>query len=143
MGKGGVARLNKFDPKAPWGVIIYNSPLVFCRAIFNTLLDNIRHWVALEPRAVAAMSFSDEANSDIPVLPATHSGIPPYLLDKAKDAKEAIFNTRTKPVQPRQRLPVIPQGIERGSFLNALDELRGQLGAEHVEVNDKPLKDGW
>lgn len=86
---------------------------------------------------------SEEAKSDVPVLPGAHSGIPPYLLDKARDAKKTIFETRTKPLNERQRLPVIPQGIDRDKFLEALDELRKELGPEHVEVNDKPLKDGW
>ncbi|KAK3361274.1 hypothetical protein B0T24DRAFT_692222 [Lasiosphaeria ovina] len=89
------------------------------------------------------MSFADEANSAVPTLPGTHSGIPTFLLEKAQKAKEGIFETRTKPASERQRLPVVPQGIERDEFTKALAELQGQLGAEHVEINDKPLKDGW
>lgn len=89
------------------------------------------------------MSFAEEAKSDVPVLPETHSGIPKYLLDKARNAKETVFETRTKPINSRRRLPVIPLGIERDKFLEALDDLRGQLGAQNVEVNDKPLRDGW
>ncbi|KAK0717809.1 hypothetical protein B0T26DRAFT_710902 [Lasiosphaeria miniovina] len=89
------------------------------------------------------MSFADEANSAVPTLPSTHSGIPTFLLEKAQKAKEGIFETRTKPANERQRLPVVPLGIERDEFTKALAELRGQLGAEHVEINDKPLKDGW
>ncbi len=89
------------------------------------------------------MSFSQEASSDVPTLPTVHSGIPPYLLDKAKEAKQGVFAGRTKAQNERQRLPVVPQGIERDDFMKALDELREQLGSEHVEVNDKPLKDGW
>ncbi|TPX13388.1 uncharacterized protein E0L32_006118 [Thyridium curvatum] len=85
----------------------------------------------------------EEAKARIPVLPETHSGIPTYLLAKAERAKEAIFQTRTKPTNDRQRLPVIPQGIERDKFFEALDDLRKRLGAEYVEVNDKPLRDGW
>ncbi len=88
-------------------------------------------------------TFSGEATSEIPVLPATHSGIPTYLLDKAANANKAVFETRTKPQKPRQKLPVIPQGIGEDAFFAALDELRAELGAQHVEVNDKPLKDGW
>lgn len=89
------------------------------------------------------MSYAEEAKSDVPTLPGTHSGIPVYLLDKAREAKEGIFEGRTKPQNERQRLPVVPQGIERDDFLAALSELEKQLGAAHVEVNDKPLKDGW
>lgn len=87
--------------------------------------------------------YLEEAKTDVPVLPDAHSGIPPFLLEKARDAKKTIFDTRTKPVNERQRLPVIPQGIDRDKFFEALDELRKEIGPEHVEVNDKPLKDGW
>lgn len=89
------------------------------------------------------MSLADEASSDVPTLPETHSGIPSYLLDKAREAKASIFEGRTKTANERQRLPVVPQGIERDDFLKALAELKELLGAEHVEINDKPLKDGW
>ena len=89
------------------------------------------------------MSFAEEANSDVPTLPGTHSGIPAYLLDKARKAKVSVFDGRTKPLRERQRLPVVPQGIERDEFLPALAELGEQLGADNLEVNDKPLKDGW
>ncbi|KAK3306379.1 uncharacterized protein B0T15DRAFT_527077 [Chaetomium strumarium] len=89
------------------------------------------------------MSFAEEAKSDVPTLPGTHSGIPVYLLEKARKAKEGIFEGRTKPLNDRQRLPVVPQGIERDDFLRALAELKSELGDEHVEVNDKPLRDGW
>jgi hypothetical protein len=89
------------------------------------------------------MSFAEEANSDVPTLPGTHSGIPVYLLDKARQAKEGIYEGRTKPQNERHRLPVVPQGIERDDFLKALADLQKQLGTEHVEVNDKPLRDGW
>jgi enterochelin esterase-like enzyme len=89
------------------------------------------------------MSFAAEAHSDVPTLASSHSGIPAYLLEKARKEKEVIFETRTKPQNERRRLPVVPQGIERGEFLKALAELKEQLGQEHVEINDKPLKDGW
>lgn len=87
--------------------------------------------------------FLEESKSDVPVLGQKHSGIPEYLLDKARDAKKGIFDTRTKPQNERSRLPVIPQGIDADKFFEALDELRQELGAEHVELNDKPLRDGW
>jgi hypothetical protein len=89
------------------------------------------------------MSFAEEANSDVPTLPGTHSGIPVYLLDKARQAKEGIFEGRTKPQNERQRLPVVPQGVKKDNFLKALADLQEQLGTEHVEINDKPLRDGW
>jgi hypothetical protein len=81
--------------------------------------------------------------SEIPLLSEKHSGIPQNLLGKAQKAKSLIYETRTKEKNTRQRLPVIPQGIEKEAFIQALDELGEQLGKENVEVNDKPLVDGW
>jgi hypothetical protein len=89
------------------------------------------------------MSFKQEANATVPTLPEVHSGIPTFLLEKAQSAKIGVFEGRTKPVRDRQRLPVVPQGIERDDFLAALAELKAQLGDEFVEINDKPLRDGW
>ena len=89
------------------------------------------------------MSFSEEAQSDVPLLSQKHSGIPDFLLEKARETKASIFETRTKVQSSRQRLPVIPHGVEEQVFLDALTELGGQLGAANVERNDKPLKDGW
>lgn len=89
------------------------------------------------------MSFTDEAQSDVPLLSEKHSGIPPFLLEKARKAKVSVFETRTKPKATRNRLPVIPHGIEEQVFVDALGELGKQLGVENVERNDKPLTDGW
>jgi hypothetical protein len=89
------------------------------------------------------MSLAEETSSDVPTLPGTHSGIPLYLLEKAQKAKEDIFGMQTKAQNARRRLPVVPQGIERDEFVKALAELKEQLGTDHVEINDKPLQDGW
>lgn len=85
----------------------------------------------------------DEAKTDIPTLPQKHSGIPEHLLEKARQQKKDAFDVRTKLVNERQRLPVLPKGIDEKKFHGALDELRNTLGSEHVELNDKPLIDGW
>lgn len=89
------------------------------------------------------MSFSEEAQSDVPLLSEKHSGIPGFLLEKARKAKAGVFETRTKPKASRNRLPVIPHGIDEQAFSDALGELGRQLGQENVERNDKPLRDGW
>ncbi|KAI1086685.1 vanillyl alcohol oxidase [Rostrohypoxylon terebratum] len=89
------------------------------------------------------MSFSEEAQSDVPLLSEKHSGIPGFLLEKARKAKAGVFETRTKPKTTRNRLPVIPHGIDERVFSDALEELGTQLGQENVERNDKPLMDGW
>lgn len=88
-------------------------------------------------------SFHEEAGSDVPTLAQKHSGIPASLLDKARVVKKDTFGKRTKPLNDRQRLPVIPQGLEKDVFIRALEELRQEIGADNVELNDKPLKDGW
>ncbi|XXH01704.1 hypothetical protein Hte_008065 [Hypoxylon texense] len=89
------------------------------------------------------MSFADESQSDVPLLSEKHSGIPDFLLEKARKAKVSVFETRTKPKASRNRLPVIPHGVEEQVFVDALGELGKQLGTENVERNDKPLTDGW
>ncbi|KAK0727779.1 hypothetical protein B0T26DRAFT_695703 [Lasiosphaeria miniovina] len=87
------------------------------------------------------MSFTNEARSDVPTFPGTHSGTPACLLEKARKTKEGICDGRVKPKRERQRLLVVPQGIKRDDFVTALEDLKGQLGADNVEVNDKLLKD--
>ncbi|KAI2606760.1 vanillyl alcohol oxidase [Hypoxylon sp. NC1633] len=89
------------------------------------------------------MSFVEEAQSDVPLLSEKHSGIPEFLLEKARKAKVSVFETRTKPKVTRNRLPVIPPGIEEQVFVEALDELAKHLGSGNVDRNDKPLRDGW
>lgn len=84
-----------------------------------------------------------EASSAVPTLSEKHSGIPQNLLDKAQKAKTLIYEGKTKSENSRQRLPVIPQGVSKVNFVEALEELGKQLGSENVEVNDKPLVDGW
>ena len=83
------------------------------------------------------------STSPVPLLAEKHSGIPENLLEKAQRAKALIYDTRTKDPSTRQRLPVIPQGIEKDAFIQALENLAQQLGKANVEVNDKLLVDGW
>ncbi len=85
---------------------------------------------------------TDELDS-IPTLEQKHNGVPARLLHKAHRAKALIQGIATKPLRPRKRLPVIPQGIDRSRFFLAIDELSKELGNENVQVNDKPLDDGW
>lgn len=88
-------------------------------------------------------SFEEEARTDVPTLPQKYSGIPQILLDTARAAKKQTFGQRTKPQNDRQRVPVIPQGVEKDTFFEALDALRKEIGTDNVELNDRPLKDGW
>ncbi|OCL11140.1 vanillyl alcohol oxidase [Glonium stellatum] len=82
--------------------------------------------------------------SPTPTLSQSHSGIPERLLAKATKAKSLVYETRTTPNSvPRQRGIAIPQGISQHRFFEALDELREELGTQHVELNDKELRSGW
>jgi hypothetical protein len=54
-----------------------------------------------------------------------------------------ILNIATKKQLSRKRSPAVPQGVEKATFLKALEELSQQLGKENVEIADQPLKDGW
>jgi predicted ATP-dependent protease len=83
------------------------------------------------------------STSKIPLLSEKHSGIPQNLLEKAMNAKALIYKTRTKEADTRKRLLVLPQGVGKDTFVQALDELGEQLGRDNVEVNDRPLVDGW
>lgn len=78
-----------------------------------------------------------------PTLEQKHNGVPARLLHKAQRAKTLIQDIATKKTKARQRLPVVPQGVERDRFVLALGELANDIGKEHVQVNDKPLEDGW
>ncbi|KAI1344139.1 hypothetical protein F5Y15DRAFT_410990 [Xylariaceae sp. FL0016] len=89
------------------------------------------------------MSSTGQDPSHIPLLSEKHSGIPEYLHEKAQEIKAEILNRRTKTAGPRKRGTVVPQGIDESAFVSALNELREQLGSEHVDINDKPLDDGW
>ncbi|OKP13749.1 hypothetical protein PENSUB_548 [Penicillium subrubescens] len=76
-----------------------------------------------------------------PLLSEKHNGIPERLFAKAEQAKSAIFNIATKPQSNRNHV-AIPQGISENAFYNAIDELRTELGKEHVKLVTK-LVDGW
>ncbi|KAJ5377209.1 uncharacterized protein N7496_004618 [Penicillium cataractarum] len=87
--------------------------------------------------------MSSDKLAPIPTLEQKHNGVPSRLLHKAHRAKALIQDIATKPLRPRQRLPAVPQGIERSQFFLAIDELSREIGNENVEINDKPLDDGW
>ncbi|KAI8628720.1 vanillyl alcohol oxidase [Xylariaceae sp. FL1651] len=89
------------------------------------------------------MANSKDDNLYVPLLSEKHSGIPEFLLEKAQKAKAQALAVATKTQSTKERSLVYPQGVEKDDFDKALNELREQLGAEHVDTNDKPLKDGW
>ncbi|KAK6518217.1 hypothetical protein TWF506_005376 [Arthrobotrys conoides] len=84
-------------------------------------------------------------DSPIPTLHDKHSGTPVRLLSVAKEHKDRLYSNKTVPTSvPRiQEVPVLPPDIDRPAFNIAIADLKRLLGDEHVEVNDKPLIDGW
>ncbi|KAI0437181.1 hypothetical protein F4803DRAFT_571240 [Xylaria telfairii] len=89
------------------------------------------------------MADSKNDSTYVPLLSEKHSGIPEWLLGKAQEAKAHALSVATKVQGPRQRGPVYPPGVEESVFDKAIDELREQLGSDHVVLNDQPLQDGW
>ncbi|KAI0400373.1 hypothetical protein F4802DRAFT_498718 [Xylaria palmicola] len=88
------------------------------------------------------MADPRDDTTHVPLLPETHSGIPRSLLEKAKEAKAHVLSVRTKTTGARKKGLAYPPGVEANVFDGAIDELRGQLGADHVVLNDQPLQDG-
>lgn len=89
------------------------------------------------------MAGAKDDSTYVPLLSETHSGIPEWLLEKAQQAKAHVLSTTTKIQGTKQRTLAYPLGVEARIFDEAVDELREQLGREHVVLNDQPLKDGW
>ena len=90
------------------------------------------------------MSSQTDAPATPPTYPATYSGIPERLLDKAVRDKARLWEHQSKEfLTPRRRGLAIPAGIGRTEFLKAIDDLSQKLGKEHVALNDQPLEDGW
>jgi hypothetical protein len=87
--------------------------------------------------------MSSKNRPSVPTLEEKHNGVPARLLHKAYRAKGLIQDIATKEPRTRKRLPVLPQGIEKTRFFLAIDEISRDLGNDNVEINDKPLDDGW
>jgi hypothetical protein len=82
--------------------------------------------------------------NDTPLLSQKHSGIPERLSKEAKEARERLWSNKTLPdTRPRQRAVVLPPNVTKDKFDAAVKDLRQQLGSASVELNDKPLQDGW
>src|ERR1700709_2719207 len=82
--------------------------------------------------------------SKVPTLVNIHSGVPERLSAEAAEAKEKTYSLRTLPNSvPRQSPVRLPPNITREVFDTAIEELRKVLGEKNVELNDKPLVDGW
>jgi hypothetical protein len=83
-------------------------------------------------------------SESIPKLSTIHSGVPARLSKEATAAKEKTYSLRTLPNSVPRRSPLkLPPGVTRDIFDRAINELRRELGKDGVELNDKPLVDGW
>ncbi|KAI1172187.1 vanillyl alcohol oxidase [Nemania sp. FL0916] len=89
------------------------------------------------------MANSKDDSTYVPLLSETHSGIPEWLLEKVQREKASVLSVRTKVQSTKPRALAYPLGVEEAVFHKAIDELREQLGTDHVVLNDQPLKDGW
>lgn len=80
-----------------------------------------------------------------PTLSSKHSGLPERLLGAGTASKTRLLGKRTLPESsPRHGdVPRLPPDTTRAEFDQAINDLKHTLGVEHVEVNDKPLIDGW
>lgn len=83
------------------------------------------------------------AKGSIPDLGDKYSGVPARLAQEAIDAKSRLYSQKTLPDSVSRRRTALPPGISQDAFEQAIAELRQSLGRENVEVNDKPLVDGW
>lgn len=80
----------------------------------------------------------------IPDLATTYSGVPQRLAQEAVAAKQRLFSQKTLPDSvARRRAAALPVGMSSDAFERAIGELKGALGENNVEINDKPLVDGW
>ncbi|KAI0476004.1 glycolate oxidase [Xylariaceae sp. FL0804] len=81
----------------------------------------------------------------IPYLKEKFSGAPTRLKQEAEASRARLFANRSLSAsQPRKRASVLPPGVAAHTFKTAIDELRGALGPEGVELTDtKDLVDGW
>ena len=80
-----------------------------------------------------------------PVLsPIIHNGVPERLIKEAASAKERLYSNKTVGESTaRRRASPLPPNLSREAYDTAISELRKSLGNGNVELNDKPLVDGW
>ncbi|KAK3986359.1 hypothetical protein QBC44DRAFT_352420 [Cladorrhinum sp. PSN332] len=80
-----------------------------------------------------------------PTLSSKHSGLPERLLKIGSDSKNRLLSKRSLPESaPRQQdVPRLPPDTTRAEFEQAITELKAVLGSQNVDINDKPLQDGW
>lgn len=83
------------------------------------------------------------AEAVIPNLDSVYSGVPNRLAKEAVAAKSRLDSQRTVQESSVRKAVSLPLGVAKEQFVQAINELKTSLGSENVEINDKPLVDGW
>ena len=79
-----------------------------------------------------------------PTLASKHSGIPERLQKEADSAKQRTYSLKTLPNSVARRAPLrLPPDTSQDKFDLAIAALQKCLGKDGIELNDKPLVDGW
>ena len=87
-------------------------------------------------------TLSSIANA-IPSLSTIYSGVPERLKQEATAARDRLSSQKT-PYESKTRAKIaLPPGVDQLSYDKAITELKRALGNDNVELNDKPLVDGW
>lgn len=79
----------------------------------------------------------------IPSLSTIYSGVPERLAKEAIAAKDRLFSQKTSNESTKRNRVALPPGVDQVTFDKAIAQLRQDLGQDNVELNDKPLVDGW
>lgn len=83
-------------------------------------------------------------STKIPSLDTIHSGVPARLKNEAVAAKDRLYSRKTLPDSvPRKNSIRLPPDTSQEKFDEAITALKKLLGDDGVELNDKPLVDGW
>jgi hypothetical protein len=86
---------------------------------------------------------ASKVESAIPDLDSVYSGVPNRLAHVAVATKERLDSQRTVKESTLRKGVSLPLGIEDEEFDRAINELKASIGSDNVEVNNKPLVDGW
>ncbi|OIW27080.1 glycolate oxidase [Coniochaeta ligniaria NRRL 30616] len=79
-----------------------------------------------------------------PILEEVYSGAPSRLNEEAEATFSRMVSNRTlSKSDTRKTGLVLPPDTSKEDFERAISDLQSKIGAEHVQINDKPLDDGW
>jgi hypothetical protein len=69
--------------------------------------------------------------------------VPERLSQEAIAAKTRLYSNKTVNESTSRKRSALPPGVSQDQFDTAISELKKALGSQNVELNDKPLVDGW